>query len=266
MPVNPTIFSNVSPGDTIEAEDIKNRMLELQRFLNGGIVPRKITAGGDFENSAFIKTQHIEKPEFYGSPHPRVEAISSDTVFRKRTNNRLDRYYRHEQTGSVSQESFAGAADKPTAWQPIEGMSSTVFAREDCTALVIGSFYVQDSGGSDGFGNVDTLDSGTFRQQAAFERCQLAGRIICETALFLDIGDGNGATLQDRTKRRVYSRGEQSYNCRRMNHSFTIPVDLKKGHNKLSYRTYYRLKRRDDFNVKHIFFDARNFVVDCLYR
>jgi len=265
MPVDPTIFSNVSSGDAVEAQDIRERMLELQRFLNGGIVPRK-TPVGDFENSAFIKTQHIEKPEFYGSPHPRVESISSDTVFRKRTNNRLDRYYRHEQTGSVLQPTFSGASTTPTAWQPIEGMSSTVFAREDCTALVIGSFYVHDSGGSDGFGNVDSLDIASKRQEAAFTRCMLAGRIICETALFLDKGDGNGSVFQSRTKRRIYSRGEQSYNCRRMNHSFTIPVELKKGENKLSYRTYYRLKKRDDFHVKHIFFDARNFVVDCLYR
>ena len=264
MPIDETIFADVASNDTIDASDIRNRFRELQRFVNGGISPRTVTLGGDFEDTDFIKTQHIEKPEFYGSPHPRVEAISSDTIFRRRSNNRLDRYYRHEQIGSVLQDDFSGADNKLSAWQPIDGMASTVFCREACTAMVMGSFYVHDSGGSDGYGNLNNLKSATTRQEAAYTRAMLAGRVIGETSLFLDTG--SGPSLVDNTKRRIFSRGEQAYNCRRIKHSFTIPVSLSKGENKLSYRFYYRLKRRDDEGVKHIYFDARNFVVDCLYK
>ena len=266
MPIDESIFKDVSPGDELSAEDLRLRMLELQRFLNGGIVPRKVTDGGDFEDSAFIKTQHIEKPEFYASPSPRIEAISSDTIYRKRSNNRLDRYYRHEPTGSVLQDNFTGARDEPSAWQTIEGMSASVFCREACTALVIGSFYVHDSGGGDGFPALDTLGVTTTRQEAALQPFLLAGRVVGESALFVDKNDGNGSVYVPNTKRRFFSRGAQKYNCRRQNHSFTVPIELSEGMNKISYKCFYRLKTRDDTLVKHLYFDSRNFVVDLLYR
>ena len=272
MPIDSSIFTDVTTDQALEAEDLRSRFRELQRFLNGGIVPRKVTDGGDFEDSAFIKSQHIEKPEFYGSPSPRIEAVSSDTVYRHRSNNRLDRYYRHETSGSVSQEpgSFEGANNEPSAWQPIEGMSATVFCREDCTALVLGSFYVQDSGGSDGYDPLDKLLADdkeyTERQEAAFNRYLIAGRVIGESSLFVDKNDGNGSVLQENTRRRFYSRGEGAYNCRRQNHSFSTVLSLSRGINKISYKYYYRLSGRDDENVKHVYFDSRNFVVDLLYR
>lgn len=264
MPIDPTIFKDVNPNDPVDAEDLRARFLELQRFLNGGINPDV-----DFADTDFIQSQHIEKPEFYGSPHPRVEAVSSDTVFRQRTGNRLDRYYRHEQSGSVLALKYDSGItrDKIAAWQPIEGMAATVFVRESCAAFVMGNFYTLDQGGSDGYRlKLRDLEEGGDRQRAAYHRCLLAGRIVAETMLFVDTMDGSGPQPVIRSRRRIFSRGEGQYNMRRQNQSFTNAIRLTKGENKVSYRCVYRLKRRDDENVKHLLFDARNFVVDCHYK
>tara|TARA_R100000353_G_C6504386_1_gene194959 strand:+ start:397 stop:1188 length:792 start_codon:yes stop_codon:yes gene_type:complete len=263
MPIDASIFKDVNPKDPVDAEDLRLRFRELQRFVNGGINPEV-----DFEESQFIETQHIEKPEFYGSPHPRVEAVSSDTIYRQRTNNRLDRYYRHEQSGSVLAETYNSAKtqEKLSAWQPIEGMSATVFVREDCTAFVMGNFYTLDQGGSDGFIKLKKLSEGEDRQRASYHRCLLAGRLLAETMLFVDNMDGSGPQAQVFSRRRIFSRGEAQYNMRRQNQSFTNLISLTKGENKVSYRCVYRLKRREDSFVKHLLFDARNFVVDCIYK
>ena len=263
MPIDTTIFKDVNPNDPVDAEDLRARFNELQRFLNGGINPAV-----DFSETAFIATQHIEKPEFYGSPHPRVEAVSSDTVYRQRTDNRLDRYYRHEQSGSVLAETYDSSTTqtKLSAWQPIEGMAATVFVRENCSAFVMGNFYSLDQGGSDGFQKLKNLIEGKARQRASYKRCLLAGRLMAETMLFVDNMDGSGPQAIAGSRRRIFSRGEGQYNMRRQNQSFTNMISLTKGENKVSYRCVYRLKRRDDSNLKHLLFDARNFVVDCIYK
>ena len=101
MTINPTIFSDVSDGDVLEAKDIRDRAKELQRFLNGGI-----QAHGTSSSTAFVDTQHIVKPEFYGNPSPRMEGVSSDTIYRKRSGNILESYYRHEASGADEMDDF----------------------------------------------------------------------------------------------------------------------------------------------------------------
>ena len=272
MPIDPTIFKDVSPGEFVDASEFRKRFEELQRFVNGGIDPEE-----DFEEREFITSEHIEKPEFYGSPNPRIEAVSSNTTYRSRRGNMLDRYYRHESSGSVNlpgSYSHEEAKKKTTAWQPIEGMSASVFnERTNATAHVIGSFYVMDQEGADGFQNVRRMNFDDFgynerdnsvwfhdRQYAAHTRVLLTGRIVGETMLFL-----NGEPVEQ-TRRRIYSRGQQAYNFRRQQHSFARLIDLNLGENKISYRFCYRLKGEDDVNVRHVVFDERNFIVDCHHK
>ena len=83
MPLDSSIISDVSSGDTIEAEDLRDRFKEIQRFVNGQIedsdfkrVPDPVPLGTP-TREAVIETQHIYKPEFYGSPSPSVVGVSS---------------------------------------------------------------------------------------------------------------------------------------------------------------------------------------------
>ena len=252
MPIDPTIFSDVSDGDVLEAKDIRDRAEELQRFLNGQII-----SSSDFSDSAFVDTQHIVKPEFYGGPSPRIEGASSDTIYRKRSGNILDSYYRHETSGSETMGDFVSPDGSDiNVWHPVEGMSSTIHCHErPVQAMCLGSFHAYEDGGTMG-------DEKGRSDEWLF--VSTAGRIIAEFMLFVDTGDGPVA--QQRTRRRVYGSGSDRYKCRRMNHSFAQNVTLEQGENKVSYRCFYRRIAPNDRKMIHLYSRARNFVVDVHYR
>lgn len=260
MGVKPSIFTTVSDGDTLDASDIKDRATDLQRFVNGEV------HASDLSSTAFVDTQHIVRPEFYGSPSPRVEGVSSDTIYRKRTGNILDTHYRHEGSGSELVSNWADLSENYTSdinlWQPVDGMSATIHCHEDnVTALCIGSFraFERDGKVTDAYHGIDYAD-----QINPFRRAIVAGKYIAEFMLFVDTG--SGPVAKPRTRRRVYGSGENQYKCRHMNHSFIQDLTLSEGENKISYRCFYRLLGEDDRRMVHLYVQARNFVVDVLYR
>jgi len=277
MPVNPSIFKDVAPSDTIEAEDVRDRINELQRFVNGQIEDSDFPVT-DKGRVPVVKTSHIFKPEFFGSPSPSVNGVSSDTIYRRRSGNKLDRYYRHEGIGSGETNSTIYNDSDHTAWQPIEGMSSTVYVHEKSSTerpfcLVMGNFYAFESGGDVGTprGTIRRLGRSTAKGSAeesksGYVRCTQASRFVAVFALFIDKMDGNGPQIQKSTRRVIYGTGGGRYRCRRMNHSFCDSLELSEGENKISYRCWYRLRKPDDKRAKHLYIDARNFVVDVLYR
>ena len=252
MTINPTIFSDVSDGDVLEAKDIRDRAKELQRFLNGGI-----QAHGTSSSTAFVDTQHIVKPEFYGNPSPRMEGVSSDTIYRKRSGNILESYYRHEASGADEMDDFVTPDGSDiNIWHPVEGMSTTVHCHETPdSSICIGNFRAYEDGGTMG-------DIKGFSDEFLYART--AGTIISDFMLFVDSGDGPVA--QESTRRRVYGSGADYYKCRRMNHSFAQNVTLQKGENKVSYRCFYRLESAQSRKMIHLYARARNFVVDVHYR
>tara|TARA_R110000803_G_scaffold30008_2_gene67998 strand:+ start:1037 stop:1810 length:774 start_codon:yes stop_codon:yes gene_type:complete len=257
MPVKPSIFTTVSDGDTLDASDIKDRATDLQRFVNGQVW------ADDLSTTAFVDTQHIVRPEFYGSPSPRVEGVSSDTIYRKRTGNILDTHYRHEGSGSELMPSFESPDTSDiNLWQPVDGMSATIHCHEaGVAALCLGSFMAFERGGvvtdfAKGHESKDYINP--------YRRANVAGKIIAEFMLFVDTG--NGPVAQPRTRRRVFGSGENQYRCRHMNHSFIQELTLSEGENKISYRCFYRLSGIDDRRMVHLYLQARNFVVDVLYR
>ena len=256
MGVKPSIFTGVSDGDTLDASDIKDRATDLQRFVNGQVW------ADDLSTTAFVDTQHIVRPEFYGSPSPRVEGVSSDTIYRKRTGNILDTHYRHEGSGSELMPSFESPDTSDiNLWQPVDGMSATIHCHEyNVTALCIGSFRAFERDGV----VTDNITSALKDFIAPYRRAVVAGKIIAEFMLFVDTG--NGPVAQERTRRRVFGSGENQYKCRHMNHSFIQDLTLSEGENKISYRCFYRYLGEDDRRMVHLYLQARNFVVDVLYR
>ncbi len=281
MPVDTTIISDVSPDETIEAEDLRDRFKELQRFVNGGIEDSDFKRiAGSSTREGVVETQHIYKPEFYGSPSPTVVGVSSDTVYRRRSGNKLDRYYRHEAIGGQILESFTveAADDDSTAWQPIEGLSTTVYVHESTSpqCLIMGNFYAFESGGKNGYSRSKITNGdkwGRFEQgrnrlesESGYYRSMACGTGIAVFMLFVDTMNGDGPQPIKATRRTLYGTGGGRYRLRRMNHSFTHKVALTQGENKISYRCFYRQKAHDDKRLRHLYIDARNLVVDILYR
>lgn len=261
MGVRETIFTTVSDGDTLDASDIKDRATDLQRFINGQVV------AGDLSTTAFVDTQHIVRPEFYGSPSPRVEGVSSDTIYRKRSGNILDTHYRHEGSGSELMESYSSPDTSDiNLWQPVDGMSATIHCHEDnVSALCVGSFRAFERDGKVTDAPYDAgYDKAKRDQINPFRRAVVAGKYFAEFMLFVDTG--SGPVAKPRTRRRIYGSGENQYKCRHMNHSFIQDLTLSEGENKISYRCFYRYLGEDDRRMVHLYVQARNFVVDVLYR
>lgn len=279
MPVSSAIFRTVAPGESISAEEIRDRFSELERFLNGGIqqVDFRSTDKNIFTN------QHIVKPEFYSVANTRVEGVTSDVFYRNTNFSSYNRHIRHETSGSYNTDggSFSTTeldALPSDAWQPIDGMAATVNVKGDSnvSAFVNGSLYGSAVGSDDtfkiglttiaanGVGTKDTILRDV--QRAAFNRCLNSGVFIAAFKLYVDTMDGSGPQPVDSTKRRLFNRGENSYRFRHQQISFATRVTLTPGPNKISYRCIYRLKDHDSRGVKHVFIDSRNFFVDVHYK
>jgi hypothetical protein len=281
MPVDTSILSEVSNGDTITAKDIRNRFTELERFVNGGVTNK------DFhpDQTNIFDNAQIIKPEFYSVGNNRIEGVIADNYYRNTNFSSYNRFIRHETSGSYNTdgESFSSTdldALPASAWQPIDGMAATVNVKGDqnVSAFINGSCYAQAVGSDDGFkislkviskneNGFDVAgDNADMTQRAAFNRCINSGIIIAAFKLYVDTMDGSGPQPVNSTKRRLFNRGQNSYRFRHQQISFATRVTLTPGPNKISYRCIYRLKQQDSRGLKHVFVDTRNFFVDVHYK
>lgn len=95
-------------GTSIDALDLRARASDVETFLN-----RQIVSGDLKTSSKWVSRIQIYKPEFYGSPSPRMEAVSGDT------------YYRF--ADDVAQEAAVFHGDQVVnTWIPVPGLSATI--------------------------------------------------------------------------------------------------------------------------------------------
>jgi hypothetical protein len=105
MPLSLTVFSD---GTSISASDIRDRVQDIEEYLNEGIV------GADIKDtSPWVDSSKIYKPDFFRSPSPRAEMVSGDT------------WYRFRADGRENYAIFHPYATVDT-WIPIPGASATV--------------------------------------------------------------------------------------------------------------------------------------------
>ncbi|MAK37276.1 MAG: hypothetical protein CMC15_14070 [Flavobacteriaceae bacterium] len=270
-----TVLSDVSYGQKIEADNLRDRFDHLTKKVNGSINKGDILKGS-------LTTEHIFKPEFYGSPSPYIKGISSDTFYRRRSGNKLDRYYRHEATGSRTQDTvdINELASDVTAWCPIEGLSTTVYLENDREAIcdVMTNFYCFESGGKTGTARKKILEEGRttgpgneMESKSGYNRARTNTFIQAMYRIFVDTMDGSGPKGITSTLAISYGTAGGRYRYRRMNHSlhctlFSSLGDITRGENKISVRCVYRLIDPEDIMMRHLYIDQRNLVVDLKYR
>ena len=280
MSFSSSILDSKDSGEILEADDLRTRFEHIQKETNG-----KFTSGnfvntpGTTTKKQVVQTEHIFKPEFFGSPSPHILGVSSDTYYRRRSGNKLDRCYRHEATGSKLMDSLDLSElmeNDPSAWQPIEGLSATVFVDpgRDAICSVMCNFYAFESGGKSG--RARSVILGFNRHNAlgnkeeslsGWRRATAAGLTIGAFCIFVDKMDGDGPQIEKSTFRRIFGTGGGRYRMRRMNHSMSHCTGLlSPGENKISVRCIYRQKTIDNKSLRHLYIDQRNLVVDLMYR
>ena len=279
-------------GNILLSSELRNfnssASFDLNRGFSASDFENKVGATGDgaLDKKGVIQSSHIFKPEFYGSPSPHVLGVSSDTYYRSRSNNKLNRYYRHEGIGSVQGRNIGDIdifADV-NAWQPIEGLSATVCVppgESPAATYVCASFHAHEKGGKVGEPRSQILREGRttgegnkMESLSGFNRATQAGTFVAMFGLFLDRMDGNGPRYVIGTQRRIFGTGGGRYRCRRMNHSIIAHLgsggaydfSLTEGENKISVRCLYRLPAPAIKGTRHVYVDARNLVVDVIYK
>jgi len=229
----PLALSTFTTGDTITVDGstgIKTRLTTIEQWLNYGIVT------ADLPNaSRHIKPFQIYKPNFYGAPAPRCEAISSDTHYRWNPDSDVDRSIHH-------MDIHAGHLSNDHGWVVVKGMGARVkVPYATGTADVMCNFYTYETGGE--------LD-GTQAANLETARC-------AEFALFV-----NGARRVG-TLRPIFSGTDHANVAMysRKNHSAVFSMALTRGIYDISLRVRVIYNGGGDW--KHIWVRGRSLVAEA---
>jgi len=284
MPISPK-WKTFSSGDDFDASAIKSRFRALELWLNG-----EIDTGDMRSDRSWVKPRHIFKPEFYGSPAPRVEAVSGDSHYRSRSSNIESRYYRHEQGGwykrgkenepvdgeeptkSMSGEPYLtlqdDAIDDPSElFTPVEGLAVSFHLDEKSLVTVNANWSAWESGGSTGYDH-------------QYQKNQAIDDPVAIFRLFYKSPDSDfpEATGHGATDRILYARSDSGYNFRRQNFSTTWMREFEAGNHHIYIGVLYVLTEIEDndfiylnfgttngtgHRVKHVYVDARNLVLNA---
>jgi len=127
----------VSDGTVIDAATLQGLVDQIEYYVNEGI------ALGDLDAAPWVESIHVFKPEFYGSPHPRVQAVSGEMQYFRKNDSMYTAAASHYEL------SRGGAIHIP-------GLQATLKIPEDNTRVkVLASFAAFEWGGS------DTVDEGS---------------------------------------------------------------------------------------------------------
>jgi len=125
------IGSFPSVGAKINAEDLSSRIDKIETYVNKGI-DSKVDFKDDGEGQ--FSSKHVYKPDLFGSPSPRMMAVSSQIHWR---NTDLD------WTDGVLM--LAGAVGN--AWTPVPGLCTRIKLAQKADVYFMSSFYCFEMGG-----------------------------------------------------------------------------------------------------------------------
>jgi hypothetical protein len=134
-----------SSSNVITAEHVNSAGTSLSNFINQGIEKIELAGTTPFDdptsadvdvynNKGWVGSELIYRPEFYGSPSPRMMAVSGQTHFRE-VNNDWSKgvVFAPQSTGS--------------GWCGIPNLATTVKLRHSATVNIMASFYCFEFGG-----------------------------------------------------------------------------------------------------------------------
>lgn len=123
-------FTGFVDGDIVSASTIKSQLDDVEDFVNEGISSSDLTT-----STKWLTRELIYKPEFYGAPAPRVEAITGDT------------HYRLAPFGIPDQAHFH--CDANLQAQAVHGLAVTFkVPRNNTNVSVACNFWAYESGGN----------------------------------------------------------------------------------------------------------------------
>lgn len=197
MPIKPP--TKPSDGDEVSIDFFTDVYDESETFINKAIeVTSDFPTGGGtsaqpYGNLPVAQTRHIYKPNFFETPSPRTEAVSSEVYYRKKEFGVENLSFHHPHTGSKTDDAKTNKSDL-TGWVPVHNMGATFFVDEDSTpSTILCSFYAYEMGGAlSAWGSGVEDNNGNFPGKLEEEWC-------AEFALWID------GVKSDATTRYLYS-------------------------------------------------------------
>ena len=148
--------SNPSAGDQVDVGYFDDAYDGIQNYTNFGIETSDLQGTSSTarpSEKGWVKTQHIFKPEFYGSPSPRMDGVSC-SVYHRHIDNAIERRSIHHSVASENDWVWVpGLVATVKVSPPYErsynnGTAEANFTSNNHVATVLSSFHAFDMGGS----------------------------------------------------------------------------------------------------------------------
>ena len=153
--------SDLETSSALKADHVNSAVEAVQAFVNQGIEQVALADAIEFtdatsadrdvyDKQGWVQSEQIYRPEFYGSPSPRMIAVSGQTHFRESNND-------------WSKGAVFGPQVTGSGWCAVPNLSTTIKLRHSATVNVMCSFYAFEFGGvskSQASGN-DQTQTGT---------------------------------------------------------------------------------------------------------
>jgi len=166
---------DLTSSSVLKAEHINDAVDSMQSFVNQGITRTELKDAvaisdpvNPYSKQGFVNSNLVYRPEFYGSPSPRMMAVSGQTHFRENGNSWSDGAIFNAE---ISGESFTG----------VPGMCTRLKLRHSAIVNIMCSFYAFEFGGvneskRDNRGSIHNQGStGYESSEAAFTRIMVNG-------------------------------------------------------------------------------------------
>jgi hypothetical protein len=157
-------------GNVLKAQDLNDGFDAIENFVNEGIASKEFKDTVDYTGSSldpftkegFLSSSKIYRPEFYGSPSPRMMAVSGQTHFRE----------------------TPWAWDNSVAFNPnvtgeggigIPSCTTTIKLRHEAIVNVMASFYCFELGGTNQIPALNKTTGGYENKEAGYVQLSVSG-------------------------------------------------------------------------------------------
>tara|TARA_R110000744_G_scaffold293604_3_gene403919 strand:+ start:1552 stop:2430 length:879 start_codon:yes stop_codon:yes gene_type:complete len=274
-------------SNVLKAEHINDGVDAMQNFVNEGISKAELKSSKDYTGSSYdpytkegwVESKHVFKPEFFGSPSPRMMAVSGQTHFRE-TNNSWTK-------GAIFQGDLVG-----NDYVGVPGVCTKIKLRHNAIVNIMTSFYVFEWGGVNQTRTQNPVSGGYERYSAGAVYLKIDDSVkgstlrpIFTSSVFPYSSDGtgtgdiqvNGFLFSNMIGRHQHTICAQ-YRLNEGTHDIGIVCKPYHQNDEIALTTYFIPNLQtgsiqayglsDTLNLKmnkNIFFLARNLVVDIYY-